>query len=333
MLRKWMMAGLAVATLAACGEAGNRGGDGYAASEMSAGPPPPPPAPAMAMMKADMDVATRVQIVEEQQGGQPGQPGQQPVDPGDSRQIAYTYSYAFKVPTGNMEGLLNAHKASCENAGSSKCYVVNSSISGLGEDYASGQLVIKGSREWVDSFKASMGDSLKAFDAELDSNNSTAEDLTVQILDTTATLNSAKTLRDRLQELLRDRPGRLSDLLEIERELARVQAEIDSTESILAAMKLRVAMSTLTLTYQPKYSAVSESIWRPLGDAFSSFLPNVVSSLAAIVAFVSNILLWLILAGIVVWIVLWRLRRRRPKAPKPTVAAPPASPVAGAKTT
>ena len=79
-------------------------------------------------------------------------------------------------------------------------------------------------------------------------------------------------MRDRLQELLRDRPGRLSDLLEIERELARVQAEIDSRESIMAALKLRVAMSTMTLNYQPKYTAASESIWRPLGDAFSQLL-------------------------------------------------------------
>ena len=98
-------------------------------------------------------------------------------------------------------------------------------------------------------------------------------------------------------ELLRDRPGRLSDLLEIEREMARVQAEIDSRESIMAALKLRVAMSTITLNYQPKYTAASESIWRPLGDAFSNFLPNLAESLAAIVLFIGSFLPVLIFLG------------------------------------
>jgi hypothetical protein len=321
MLRSLMIGGLALVALSACGQSNNS--DGYARGEASMAsppsPPPPPPmaapAPEMAAMKVAADSMTRERTIDQEQqgGGGPQQNGQPPVDPNAARQIAYTYFYGFRVPTGNMEGLLNAHKAACEQAGVAKCYVVNSNISGLGEDSANGQLVIKGSREWIDSFKASMEDSLKKFGAELDSNNSSAEDLTVQILDTSARLNSTKTLRDRLQALLKDRPGRLSDLLDIERELARVQAEIDSTESILAAMKLRVSMSTLTLNYQAKYSAVSESIWRPLGDAFSGFLPNVVASLAGIVEFISSVLLWLVLGGAVIWLVLWRWRRGRAK--------------------
>jgi hypothetical protein len=324
MLRNLMMAGLALVALSACGPGGNESAkvgsaDGFA----EAAAPPPPPMAAPAPTSPDMDMASRERMVVEEQRQQGGQPQQQPdpnnpAQPADTRLIAYTYYYSFQVPTGNMEGLLNAHKAACESAGPARCYIVNSSISGLGSENSSGQLVIKGSRDWVESFQKGMDDSLKPFNAELDSNNSTAEDLTVQILDTTARLNSAKTLRDRLQELLRDRPGRLSDLLEIERELARVQAEIDSTESILAAMKLRVSMSTLTLTYTPKYSAVSESIWRPLGDAFSGFIPNVVGSLAGIVEFISQTALWIILFAVVVWFVWRRFRRRRKAAPAPT---------------
>ena len=142
------------------------------------------------------------------------------------------------------------------------------------------------------------------------------------MVDTGARLNSAKTLRDRLQKLLAERPGKLADLIEIERELARVQAEIDATESVLAAMRLRVAMSDLTLTYQARYTAASESIWRPLGDAFQGFLPSVVLSLAAIVEFISATLLWILLLGAVAaglgW--LWRRRRARRKgAAAPTV--------------
>jgi Domain of unknown function (DUF4349) len=293
-------------------------------------PPPPPPAPAMEMARADgsgvvagtvnFNSPVQQQIIQQDQQGGGG--GQQP-----AQLIAYTYNYGFKVPPAKMEGLLGAHKKACEDAGPAKCYVMNSQISGIGSESSSGYLQVRGSGDWVKKFQTGMEDTLKPFDANLDSNNDTAEDLTVQIVDSEARLKSMKTMRDRLQELLRDRPGRLSDLLEIEREFARVQADIDSHESILAALKLRVAMSVMTLNYQPKYEAASESIWRPLGDAFGNFIPNMARTLAHIVEFIGGILPVGLVLGLVIWFVMWLFGRRgkakkakpNPLAPKPPV--------------
>jgi hypothetical protein len=319
MLRRLLTAGLML-TLAACGNGGRA--DRYAAA-------PPPSAPPMAMMEASDSMASGAarssKIIQEEPGG--GQPSQ---DPTAARQIAYIYSFGFAVPSTQMQDLLNAHKAACEAAGPTKCYVVNSSISGLGGDSSYGSLELRGSADWVTSFKAGMDAGLKPFNATLDSNSTSSEDLTVQMIDTSAQLNSSKTLRDRLQALLKDRPGKLGDLLDIERELARVQAEIDSTESILAAMRLRVAMSQVSLSYSPKYSPVSQSIWRPLGDAFGAFVPNLAGSLAAIVLFTAEILPWLIVLTGLVWFVVWLVRwvRRRPKrqADKAARPTPPPAP-------
>jgi hypothetical protein len=331
MLRVSMAAGLALLA-AACGDSG--GADRDEAVNRSRAPiagyasPAAPPAPmesfAAAEMKAQDAVSSNVVIDQPQQGGGGGQPAAPP-----GQMMAYTYSWGFQVPTGNMEGLLNAHKKLCEDAGPAKCYVVNSGITGLGQEYASGNLYLRASEDWVRSFEGGVENGLKPFDATLDSNSRSGEDLTTQIVDGEARLNSLKTMRDRLQELLRDRPGRLSDLLEIEREVARVQAEIDSRESIMAALKLRVAMSTITLNYQPKYTAASESIWRPLGDAFSSFLPNFAQSLAAIVLFIGSFLPVLIFLAIGIWLIVlmfrWLGRRRKrkpgPGAPKPAINA------------
>ena len=288
--------------------------------------PPPPPAPAMEMARsadgavggANSPVEQQIILPDQQGGGGGGQPAQL---------IAYTYNYGFKVPPAKMEGLLGAHKKACEDAGPAKCYVMNSQIQGIGSESSSGYLQVRGSADWVKTFQTGMEDTLKPFDANLDSNNDTAEDLTVQIVDSEARLKSMKTMRDRLQELLRDRPGRLSDLLEIEREFARVQADIDSHESVLAALKLRVAMSVMTLTYQPKYEAASESIWRPLGDAFGKFVPNMASTLAWIVEFIGEILPVVLILGLIIW-GLMSLFRRRGKAKKaranPLAPKPPA---------
>ncbi len=314
------LAALLALTLAACGQ--NPSSDAEfsrventaAMAPMPMAPPPPPMESAKMDMASGGSPADRQIIQPDPDGGGGG--GQ----PAGQRLIAYTYNYGFKVPSAGMQGLLDAHKKQCEDAGPSKCYVVNSSISGLGEDQSYGQMTVRGSADWVKAFRAGMVDGLKPFNATLDSNSDSAEDLTVNIVDSEARLRSLKTMRDRLEQLLRDRPGKLSDLLEIEREFARVQAEIDSSESILAQMKLRVAMSVLTLNYTASYPPGSESVWRPVGDAFGGFEASFAGAFAAIISFVAEILPVVIVGGLAIWGVMSLLRWRGRRKKKPVVA-------------
>jgi hypothetical protein len=99
-------------------------------------------------------------------------------------------------------------------------------------------------------------------------------------------------------------------------------------------MRLRVAMSTMTLNYQPKYSAASESIWRPLSDAFGNFVPNFAGTLAAIVEFIGEMLPVVIFLAIVIWLLVtlarWVGRRRgRNAAPLASGAKPGPAPATG----
>ena len=83
-------------------------------------------------------------------------------------------------------------------------------------------------------------------------------------------------------------------------------------------------------SYTPKYTAVSESIWRPLGDAFSGFIPNIASTLAAIIVFISEILPIVVIGGLLIWLALWLFGRRRRKAkPASTAATPTPRPAGG----
>lgn len=193
-------------------------------------PPPPPPAAMPMAAMSEAKVASGA-VAQDAIGGVrnivPNEPGGgQPVA-NDNRQIAYTYTRTLRAPTTRMQDLLNAHKAACDAAGPARCYVSNSSISGLGTDSTSGTLELHATPEWIKPFLDGLPESLKPFEATVDASNTSSEDLTVQIVDTSARLNSSKMLRERLNALLKDRPGKLSDLLDIERELARVQAEID----------------------------------------------------------------------------------------------------------
>jgi hypothetical protein len=156
-----------------------------------------------------------------------------------------------------------------------------------------------------------------------------SEDLTRQIVDTEARLRALTALRDRLQELLRSRPGRLSDLLEVERELARVQGEIDATQSNLAVMRTRVAMSELTLNYQSAPRPVGSDTLEPLRHALANFLGIVVAGFAAIITIIAGLIPVAVVVVPLVWLALrWRKRRGGrffgPRATAPPAPQPPA---------
>lgn len=332
MLRISLIAGLALLA-AACGGANREAeeksagrADGFAA----AAPPPPPPAPVMAMdgaVAGVVDFRTRNEIIQQDQQGGGG--GGQPAPAG--AMMAYTYGWNFMVPTGKMEDLLNAHKKACEDSGPAKCYVTNSYINGIGEEQSSGQLSMRAAEDWVRSFEKNVKDGLKPFDASVNSNNRSADDLTTQIVDIDARLKSQVATRDSLQEMLRNKPGKLSDLLEIQRELANVQGNIDAQQSVLAALKLRVSMSVVNFSYQPRYEVASESIWRPLGEALGNFAPNFARTLADIVEFIGGVLPVVIFFIVGIWL-LWLLFRwmgRRGRRKTSSAIAPAAKPAGG----
>ena len=73
-----------------------------------------------------------------------------------------------------------------------------------------------------------------------------AEDVTDRVLDGEARLGALRASRDRLAQLL-ERAGSVDEVISVERELARVQGEIESLDARLQSMKGQVAMSELSV--------------------------------------------------------------------------------------
>ncbi|MEM1032711.1 MAG: DUF4349 domain-containing protein [Myxococcota bacterium] len=74
-----------------------------------------------------------------------------------------------------------------------------------------------------------------------------AEDVTDAYVDTAARRKNARHLEARLQELVASQTSGVKDLLEVERELARVRGEIERYDAQIRSWDERVAMSTVTL--------------------------------------------------------------------------------------
>ena len=91
-----------------------------------------------------------------------------------------------------------------------------------------------------------------------------ASDVTAEVADLEATLTNQRALRDRLRALLA-RAQKVEEVLQVERELTRLQTEIDAGEARLKRLRTGVALSALTLDLERKKKP---RILGPLGYLF-----------------------------------------------------------------
>ena len=230
--------------------------------------------------------------------------------------LAFVYGATLETPAKGVRPLMAQHEAACRAAGPAVCQVLGSSVNATDdENLVFGTIQIRAQPRWLETFRVGLDGQARAAGGRLKGTTVESEDLTRQIVDTDARLRAQKTLRERLQQLLRSRPGKLSDLLETERELARVQGEIDSAESELAVMKQRVATSLLNLQYQSKANAVTGGTFAPVADALTEFAGIVMMGFAFIVRLIAVLIPVGTVVGPLVWLVLrWRRKRAAKKA-------------------
>ncbi|MFH5805180.1 DUF4349 domain-containing protein [Alienimonas sp. DA493] len=144
-----------------------------------------------------------------------------------------------------------------------------------------------------------------------------ARDVTAEFVDVEARLAGRRALETRLLELLAERPGELKDVLEIERELARVREEIETAEGRLRYLSNQTAFSTITLNVReerdyvpPREPGFGERIattWDNSLAALASFGRGLVLFVVAVAPFALVLGLPLVL---LIWAIARRVRRR-----------------------
>lgn len=129
--------------------------------------------------------------------------------------------------------------------------------------------------------------------------NSSAEDVGEEFVDLSARTANARRLEERLVTLLSTRTGKLEDVLNVERELARVREEIERHEGRLRYLRTRVATSTLTVTVHERAPLVGPTPGENvIGEAFKDAWRNFVRFVAAFIAALGTVVPVLVLAGL-----------------------------------
>ena len=121
----------------------------------------------------------------------------------------------------------------------------NSARGGNGK--VSGTLVVKVLPENLDRFLTglrSLGD--------LKNQTIQTEDVTKDYYDTDARLRNARRMEDRLLKMLDEVKGKMSEVLQVEKELARVRADIETMQGQLKLYDAQVRYATITLSVYEK---------------------------------------------------------------------------------
>jgi hypothetical protein len=145
---------------------------------------------------------------------------------------------------------------------------------------------------------------LNGLGKKLDWYNGNAQDVGEEFVDITARVQNAKRLEERLITLLARGTGKLEEVLQVERELARVREEIERYEGRLRFLRTRAAVSTLTITVYEKGPIVRGGD-NPIIDAFRDAWRNFVTFTAGLIKAL-GVLVPLAALGALVWMLLRR---------------------------
>jgi hypothetical protein len=138
----------------------------------------------------------------------------------------------------------------------------------------------------------------------VESESQNGQEVTAQYVDLQARLANARNTEQRLTQVLQQRTGKLSDILAIETEIARVRGEIESMEAERKSLATQVAFATLNVTltedYKPQLQTVPPSTFRQFRNSavegYQTMAAGVIALVNVALYYGPSILLWIALA-------------------------------------
>ncbi|MEO7724405.1 MAG: DUF4349 domain-containing protein [Chthoniobacterales bacterium] len=197
---------------------------------------------------AEMAVA---QAKEDDRSDQPGTAGANrvevsslpaPVTPADSRKLIRSAQLELQVL--NYEAAVQRLTTIASEQGG---FIATQSSSKLPNGKLQGSVVIKVLPENLDRF---LGKARGL--GELKNQTLGSQDVTKAYLDTDARMRNAQRMETRLLEMLEKKTGKVSDLLEVEKELARVRESIEQMQGELKYYDALVQYATVTISLAEK---------------------------------------------------------------------------------
>ncbi len=151
----------------------------------------------------------------------------------------------------------------------------------------------------------------------VENESQTGEEVTPQHTDLAARLKNSRETEERLRSMLQERTGKVTDVLEVEEQIAQVRGDIERMEAQQQALEHRVDFATVELQLSEEYQAQlhppAASVSTRIHNASVAGYRNAAETVLGIVLFFAEygpaLLIWLVILLLPV-ILVWRRYRK-----------------------
>lgn len=220
-------------------------------------------------------------LVTQAPGVQDGESQEQTAGRGE-QQIAYAYGFGFQIDGGKIRQLQSEHEKMCSEMGPD-CRVLRVSQATADSWDGYGEIEMQIAADKAGDLAEALSKPAEELGGELISSVKDGEDLTEQIIDSEARLQSRLVLRDKLTAILKSNRGSVDELVKAEKAVADINEEIDSARSKLEKYRNRIRYSAVRIEYEPYYGETQVGFVRPVMTAFRSMGSTLGMTIAAIV--------------------------------------------------
>ena len=227
---------------------------------------------------------------------------------------AYVYDHNLTISMSSdfIKARFERARDRCQNDPALKCKITAASFRVLGEPDAPlpvANLSVSLPHDSVTVFETALLDTLPnedKTDVLVKSRNTSAQNVTNQVRDIQSRLSQLTNYRDRMQELAKRKNATTDDLIKIEAEISRTQAEIEQMEGQRRDLADRIAKENLSISFEA-LSTTSDA-FQPVRDVWQSSWRLLAESAAGALGLVVGLIPWLpiLLAAFFGFRFLWR---------------------------
>ncbi len=252
---------------------------------------------AMPKMMPDMQGAAQggaEQSLTEISEPQPNQPV------GDStsvkKYIALRHHLQIETPAEKMQATFDAAIAHCEAL---NCQMLSANFN-KATPYSppSASLYVRVPPRNVEIFLSGL-----AKNGEVMQHGRDSEDKTSQVVDTDARIKNLTELRDRLRAMLADKAAKFKDIIDVERELANTQSQLDALSSMRKVLSQETDLVAVNIDFVAAQGITEQGFFAPVARALKDAGRVMMESFGAVITFVMSALPWLLIGIPVIWLV------------------------------
>jgi Domain of unknown function (DUF4349) len=130
-----------------------------------------------------------------------------------------------------------------------------------------------------------------------------SEDKTNQVVDADARIKNLTELRDRLRLMLTDKSAKFKDIIDVERELANTQSQLDSMLSMRKILSQETDLVAVNINFSAAQGITEQGFFAPVARALKDAGRVMMESFGAVITFVMSAIPWLLIGIPIIWLV------------------------------